>query len=228
MHHKQRLWKTIWNYFLDSSGIFWFLSPHLSSSSQSGLQQQNRTLIQFQPVFRLAVETLGPKDLLDNDMGYLGALNHLDLEAAGMGQLALLVCLDLLLLLQLDYFYLGAFETFCFLNCFPLSAIWVCCQLNLFQLEAFDFSYSGGFWHFDLFLASASDCFHLGELLVLCRQVLIPLELGTLCQLISVELGSLSYLYSVALGTCHQLVLVKLGTLLFFCSGPLGTVELLN
>ena len=59
--------------------------------------------------------------------------------------LLLLVCLDLLQLVPLDFLYLGTLETFCWLICFPLSAFGECCQLNLFQLEAFDFSYLGGF-----------------------------------------------------------------------------------
>ena len=114
------------------------------------LQQQSRILIQFQPVYRLHVEPRGPRDL--SDMAHLGALNHLDSEALGaccslnlLQLVLLLVCLDLLQLVPLDFLYLGTLETFCWLFCFPVSALGVCCQLNLFQLEAFDFSYFGGF-----------------------------------------------------------------------------------
>ena len=186
------------------------------------LQQQSRILIQFQPVYRLHVEPRGPRDL--SDMAHLGALNHLDSEALGaccslnlLQLVLLLVCLDLLQLVPLDFLYLGTLETFCWLICFPVSALGVCCQLNLFQLEAFDFSYFGGFglfWHFDP--VPAWGCCHLGELLVFYHFVSIPLALDIPYQLVLVELGSLASLYLAA----H--VLVKLGVLFF------DSVELLN
>ena len=232
----------------ETSQLSWILLEtfdFFAPLSRGEPQQQSRTLIQFQPVCRLDVETLGPKDLLD--MGHLGALNHLDLEALGVCcslnllQLAVLVCWDLLHLVPLDYLYRGEFETFCWQNSFPLSAFGFCChQLNLFQLQAFDFSYLGRFgtfWHFDP--VPASDCFHFGELLVSHHLVLIPLALGKSYQLVSVELGSLAYLYSIALGRSYPLVSVKLGSLanlylaahvlvklgsLLFCD----SVELLN
>ena len=160
-------------------------------------------MVQFEPVFRLDVATLGPKDFLD--MG-LGALNHLNLEALGLLQLALLLCLDLLYPLPLDYLYLGAFETFCFVSASDLldrNTVGVCCQENLFQFEAFDCFHLGGFgvfWHDDHFPASAG--FDLGELLVFYHLVLTPVALKISYQLILVELGLLAYLCSVALERC--------------------------